>query len=300
MAAEAAEAHMENLNITTTPGASGQQRARQSGPDPFVQNASQNIGEATHNPIVVTPPVSSGVSVVNFPPSSGDSDASRAGRLHSAIYNLPSANKYNGPKFCGRVPEDHAEAKKLTAYTVGQWLAVTEICITSKHIGDDKLKMNKAVIAAYQKDGDAHGILTIGYLAREVNWEAFEAKCRQLWQPKKDRDRFLATNSFLSLSYNDSPATFCTNLSVVTERIIYDIRADRNFKVGNTDFWVQELTRSTSGREQELIRLEDVLKYFSWGIFFNVFLQILRRLSEGSAFQSRTIRLTLLRNLMRK
>ena len=238
---------------------SGEQQAGQVGSDSLV------TGE------VATPPASSEVPLTQPSTSSSDSEASRVGKLYPAVYNLPGTGKYNGPKFCGTVPEDHAEVKKLTAYTVGQWLADTEIRITSKHIEDDRLKINEAILAVDQKDGDAHGMVTVGTLAKVDNWAEFKSKCRRLWQPEENRDRFLTINSFMNLSYRNSPATYCTDLSIATDRVIDDLRTERRFKVGDVDFWLQEHPRGTAKRTTELVALEDIIKYFSWGVSFNAF-----------------------------
>ena len=73
------------------------------------------------------------------------------------------------------------------------------------------------------KEGDIHGILAIGRLERKLKRDVFKAKYRQLWKSAQDRDRFLAINSFLSLSCNNTLAAFCTDLSVAIERIVFFI-----------------------------------------------------------------------------
>ena len=258
----------ENFNAPTTPGVSRLQPFGQSGPDPLAQTLTQTVTVTPTSPTVVTPPVSPGVPLVHsFIPSSGNSNTSLDERLYPTIYNSPSTCKYNGPKFCGKVSEDHPHKRKLTAYSVNHWLADTEIRINTKHIQEDRLKINEAIIAVDPKEGDAHGILTTGHLARELNWEAFKVNCRQCWQP----DRFSIINSFLSLSYNSSPANFFTDLCVATDNIVFDIKGDRNFRVGDLEFWSQEISRGTCRPDQELVLLEDVLKYFSWGVSYNAY-----------------------------
>ena len=82
---------------------------------------------------------------------------------------------------------------------------------------------------------------------------------------------FLVINSFVNVTYNNFPATFCTNLSVALEKIIFDMRENNNFRVGNLAFWGTEELHGRFITDQELVSQDEVLKYLDWCVSYKVF-----------------------------
>lgn len=62
-------------------------------------------------------------------------------------------------RFCGRVESSNPDKNRLESYSVNQWLADADSCISTGRITNERAKINEALLLVSSESSDAHKTL---------------------------------------------------------------------------------------------------------------------------------------------